>query len=291
MAYRKRTRSAKRRTYKRRKRTLAKKRYRSRYSRRVEPAARSRCQSTEFLRGAGIAMAELTVQTLDIQPVEFRGQQTGGGGRRVTPFVKLSGISVCNSFVNTRINNSNAAIEVHWALVQLKAPLDVFSDTDRAAEISDIRAEIQNRFFTNHEKTFAINGDGLNTKPFTSAINATEATAAWRFRYLCDPLNSSIMNILDHRKRRLDAKNVESKVHEWNWSMSKYYPINKRIEFHNEDDVFGKLPFFTLCWYTTVDFADYPLDAWDGVTVPPLPDTGPITYLRRMEKLQPFYHV
>lgn len=225
------------------------------YQRLSAPSAKRRCTVRQTTDDAE-TLLDVPIQNLVIIPIEFGPQRGTGNGVRNHNTVTLKGIHICENMLPDSFQSVNSTVEVHWALCQLKAPLEEFSDNVRGSEAGLIKDYIKDRFFRNNSAENVASGIGNTTRPFIDA-NGTISTP-WDWLYTCDPLNTELFNVLARKKRIVTTESAQSNATgAWIWKWNKYFKMNKRFAFHNEDDVFGRLPFFTCVWYTTVDPRDY----------------------------------
>ena len=174
-------------------------------------------------------------------------------GTREALQMKLHGIKLCETYYNTRENNLGATVELHWALCQLKAPLEEFDESNASNQEAIIKEYISGAFFRDNTKDLTTTGSLGRSAPFV------DAPLLYPFDYLCRPLNKDRFNIITHKRFDLPPRSPESlAMKTWFRKVERYFKINKMVAFRNERDRFGKCPIFVCTWHVTKSPEDYP---------------------------------
>lgn len=193
----------------------------------------------------------LSHATLNIRPIQLCNMENELADRtNITMYLK--GLQLCDTLYNNTENNLLRTVEVHWALCQLKCPMETFVESDRAAQSVAISDYIQDVFFRDYAKTTAGPGLAARATPFVTK------PLSYPYDYLCAPINTDRMNVITHKRFTLVTRNTNTIANRsWKKKIDKYFPIKKRIAFTNERDVFGKTPFFVCTWYVEPAAEDY----------------------------------
>lgn len=224
---------------------------RSKASKRSAPPA----NRTARMNDTVVVNQNIPYASLLIRAIKFDTMQANLGRRdQLNVFVK--GFSICQTFWNRTDQNRLGTMEVHWALCQLNCPLENPPDGGAGPMGEAIRTVIRPTFFR----------DGQKENTFTSGENAraipfVDTPGVYPFEYLCQPLNKDKFHVITHKRFRLSTKSEQTvATGTWVKKMRKYFKINKWVSFNNENDIFGKKPFFVAIWYVHLDPEDYPAD-------------------------------
>lgn len=216
--------------------------------RRSQPSAPRVNRTSEFITSQQELLAHAF---LNIRPIEI-ASSTSEIGERQQIVSHVKGMRLCDSFYNTTDNNLFRTVEVHWALCQIKCPLENFVENNRAAQAAAIKDYISDAFFRDSRQTQTAPGSQARSSPFV------DQPTDYPFRYLCLPLNTDRFNVITHKRFRLVTKSPESSANgRWFKKLDRYFKVSKRMPFFNERDIYGKYPFFVATWYTTIAEEDY----------------------------------
>lgn len=222
---------------------------RSKASKRSEPAPKRTRQVYDRL---GVDQ-NINLAELDIRTIQFTPQGTGMGQREKL-ITHVRGIKICDHLFNIRSNNIQASVEVHWALCQLKCPLETIETGNLDVQNQLIKDYVAPGFFRdNRTQEVGLPNQPGRTRPFV------DFQIQYPFDYLCQPLNPDRFHIITHKRFVLNSRTDQSQANgTWFKKCDKYFKLNKNMAFWNEDDNFGKYPFFVAIWYATRTAQDYP---------------------------------
>lgn len=222
-------------------------------------SAPSRPQSTRQFGQITQGTTGTTVQqrTLFTDPIPFPPQDGNVAGR-LGSTIRVSGIKVCERFINT----NSFPIVLHYALVQPRC-IDGAFDFNEGFFRSTIRANIA-------EET-ARNENFVNAFP----------NAEYEFLYDCFPINPDKFWIITHQKKMLaprdpltseTAEQINMVPRRYMWNIDRYYPMKgKRMTFEDKDDILPQYPIYRIFWWQVAEPGDW------GVA----PETGEITRLKK----------
>ncbi|QSX73071.1 capsid protein [Delphin virus 2] len=165
--------------------------------------------------------------------------------QRKNQSIYVKGFKICRTFRNL-LTQVGQEIEVHWALIQLKAP----SLTTPGTLESDVRVA----FFRDNSASSS------RTRDFTDYIS----TDPWSAEFNCLPMApGNDFNILTHQKRVLAQQNLNSLAFGTRssntWKIERYYPYKKWIKFTG-DNGFPDRPIYEVYWCNTLDSSGFPAD-------------------------------
>lgn len=230
---------------KRKGRYMANRRKKGRYTRLAEYQRKSRVKAPEsLLTSQNLGLASLQVTPINIADKSLDLED------RTNIAVRLSGIKICETWTH-QFNGDEAfgsTLDCHWALCQLKSPLD---GTSNVTISLDIRQYIEGDFFRGSSNKLDRERSFLQPGP----------NSLWQYYHNCLPLNTERFNVLTHKKFTLTAQSTNSvATGAWFHKIDKYFPIRRNFVFKENADNFGKLPFFIVRWCNTVSRQDYPSD-------------------------------
>jgi len=219
-------------------------RFRSKWSRRVQPNTKTSPLSIRQEIGSGL---NYTVRNLATDQIRFPTSGTQGLVMARDNIISyLSGIKICEHFTNL---STTVPLEVHWALCQSKREI-----TDPAGiSAPGALLELTSEFF----KDKSVQGSSPQIRTFSNAVIGTP----YDFRYQCLPLNNDRFNVISHRKFFLaqnDSNGRGSMRHQRKFE--RYFKLGKTIKFKNMDDEVSTHPFFTFMWYQPLSGIDWPGD-------------------------------
>lgn len=241
-------------------------RYKNKYNARTQ-GSKVMCKSLGewFVWSPSTVGVSIGQKDLAVQPVSFPASMADPSFGNILQARCGQSISLRGIKCDYRITNHKPyPIEYHWALVQLKdnvraesfrIGLDLFVDPRNTQE----------RFlnFTNADLN-----DGINPVGFYNT---------WDMGYLVNPINSSQYNVLSHKRKILGSKPVEpiyttgnTRIFEerWMWKISKFFKLNKTINFDRIDADGNVKSFHVLMWWLPV----YPGDLENPEAAPPAAD-------------------
>lgn len=221
-----------------RRRAIYRKRRGKSYRARTAPSAKTMARQKMSLSN-GFTVPR---RTMLITPLVFqRSDLENIIGARDGIHAVFKGVKICEQFNCINFTNQNP-IEVHWALVQLKAPLGA-NET--------LQSYITKDFFRDTRS---------DTRRTSDFVDAT-VSSPYEFGYSCFPINPTRLNVISHKRRVLNPPSGQAySVHSWKWKIEKYIKIGKRLVFTDMGDTLGKLPFCTLIWWQETTTNDWPID-------------------------------
>lgn len=245
------------------------KRRATKFGKRITAAKKTRARARTIYRPTTNATTDINYGRLEINTVAFQSLEGTQISGRQGDTVYVKGLEFCTWVYNIPTSNaipgtgvkSTVPIEFHWALCQLKAPLEELQNFKVDEMNTKIRNYISPHFFRNRQQQFQPPTDprAETNDGYSRAFNDPTLATDWQLEQLCSPLNSDRFNIITHKRFRLLPKGEETIANgTWMKKIKKYFPLNKKVQFSGNTDVFGKFPFFTCMWWQVLDPTDHP---------------------------------
>jgi len=176
----------------------------------------------------------LNIATLYFNVIEFPAQGAVVGSRKGENLF-LSGIKICESFINTGSIVPNIPLEMHYAIIQLGCPND------------DPLAFIKEKFFR----------QTVGDKRY-QAFNDATVGSDWSFAKNCLALNPDQFRVLCHWKKVLRQNGDTSNgFGTYMWKIDRYLKIKKWVAFDDADDQTPNKPIICVYWYNSVSGTDW----------------------------------